>query len=146
MSSIRTWHTYIGLLIAPSVLFFCLTGSLQLFGLHEPHGAYVPPGVIEKLGRLHKDQLFAPSERHEQHPESEAAGGHDEHGAEEGDREEAPGAPQLLLKSYFLLVALGLMTSTLLGLWMGLTHVRHKHLGWSLLALGVMVPVALALL
>jgi uncharacterized iron-regulated membrane protein len=75
MSSLRTWHTYLGLLIAPSVLFFSLTGALQLFGLHEAHGAYHPAVIIEKLGMLHKDQVFARSERHEQPPDRACCAG-----------------------------------------------------------------------
>jgi hypothetical protein len=146
MSLIRTWHTYIGLLIAPSVLFFCLTGSLQLFGLHEPHDSYSPPMLVEKLGMLHKDQVFAPSERHERHSEAAADGDHDEHPSQEGEEEGAPGAAQVLLKSFFLLVAIGLASSTLLGLWMGVTHIRHKRIGWILLSLGVLLPVTLVLL
>jgi hypothetical protein len=147
MSSLRTWHTYLGLLIAPSILFFSLTGALQLFGLHEAHGAYHPAVIIEKLGMLHKDQVFARSERHEQPPEPEAGTGHEEHPGQSGEEEEGEaGTAQLLLKWFFLLVALGLATSTTLGLWMGLTHIRHKRTGRVLLVLGVIVPVALVLL
>ena len=47
--TIRRWHTYLGLFIAPSVLFFSLTGAVQLFSLHEAHGDYTPaPLVIGK--------------------------------------------------------------------------------------------------
>ena len=46
MSSIRLWHSYIGILIAPSVIFFALTGALQIFSLHESHGSYTPPVLI----------------------------------------------------------------------------------------------------
>jgi hypothetical protein len=145
MSSIRVWHTYLGLLIAPSVLFFSLTGALQLFGLHEAHEDYHPAVIIEKLGMLHKDQVFAPSEHHEQRPEQEAGPGHEEHSEESDEKTGWAAAPQLLLKCFFLLVALGLATSTILGLWMGLTHIRHKRTGGILLVLGVIVPVALVL-
>ena len=141
MSSIRTWHAYLGLLIAPSVLFFCCTGALQLFGLHEARDAYQPAPVIEKLGMLHKDQVFALGERHERPPEP-PAGARQEHDEEHGE----PAATKLLLKCFFLLVAIGLATSTSVGIWMGLTHVRHKRIGRILLALGVLVPVALACL
>ena len=57
MSSIRLWHSYIGILIAPSVIFFALTGALQIFSLHESHGTYTPPALIEKLSSMHKDQV-----------------------------------------------------------------------------------------
>lgn len=56
--TIRKWHGYMGMFIAPSVLFFSLTGALQLFSLHEAHGGNHPPALLEELGNLHKDQVF----------------------------------------------------------------------------------------
>jgi hypothetical protein len=50
------------------------------------------------------------------------------------------------LKCFFLVVALGLATSTLLGLWMGLTHIRHKRTGWWLLAIGIILPTVLGIM
>jgi uncharacterized iron-regulated membrane protein len=143
MASIRTWHTYLGILIAPSVLFFALTGALQLFSLHEAHGTYHPLPVIEKLASVHKDQVYALGHHEEPPPEAPAAGAHPPAPAEHED-EPAIGTP--LLKWYFLVVALGLATSTVLGLWMGLTHIRHKRTGWWLLAIGVVVPLVLGIL
>ncbi len=58
LTTIRQWHSYLGLFIAPSVLFFALTGATQLFGLHESHGDYRPPAIVEKLSSVHKDQVF----------------------------------------------------------------------------------------
>jgi len=55
---LRQWHSYIGLFIAPSVIFFSLTGALQLFSLHEAHGTYQPPAILEKLASVHKDQVL----------------------------------------------------------------------------------------
>src|SRR5471032_677790 len=74
MMTVRQIHTYIGAFIAPSVLFFAFTGSLQLFSLHEAHGAYTPPPIVEALGRVHKDQVL------KQKPAaSTGADSHDEH-------------------------------------------------------------------
>lgn len=139
MSSIRVWHTYLGMLIAPSVLFFALTGALQIFSLHESHGAYQPFPLVEKLGMLHKDQVFARKERHEPKPAS----------AQEGqppppdDDDDHVSLGTLVLKWFFLLVAAGLTSSTVLGLWIGLTHLRHKRVALGLLAVGIVLPVAL---
>lgn len=149
MISVRVWHNYLGMLIAPSVLFFALTGALQLFGLHEAHDGYVPPAFIEKLGMLHKDQVFAPGDHHDPHesPEGDAkgaAGGGGDHDHDHDD--DHASAPQFALKCYFLIVAIGLASSTLLGLWMGLTQVRQKRTGQILLGVGVLVPVLLVLL
>lgn len=142
MSSIRTWHMYIGTLIAPSVLFFALTGALQIFSLHEAHGSYEPPPLIEKLSRLHKDQVFARKEQKEhEEDESEGAGAQEHPKAEKDDQ---PRFGTALLKWFCLLVALGLSISTLLGLWMGLTQLRRRRTGWWLLAVGIILPAALA--
>jgi hypothetical protein len=144
MALIRTWHAYLGILIAPSVLFFALTGALQLFGLHESHEGYQPLAVIEKLGKLHTDQVFELSKHHEPPPQQteSAAGAQDKPPAPE----DTPAFGTTLLKWFFLLVALGLATSTALGLWIGLTHIRHKRAGWWLLAMGVVLPVTLTVI
>lgn len=139
MSSIRTWHTYLGILIAPSVLFFALTGALQIFSLHEAHGSYRPLPLVEKLASVHKDQVFALGEHHEP-PQEPPAGAHPP------EHEDEPSLGTMLLKWFFLVVALGLATSTLLGLWMGLTHIRHKRTGWWLLAIGIILPMVLGIL
>jgi hypothetical protein len=146
MSLIRTWHTYLGILIAPSVLFFALTGALQIFSLHEAHGAYKPLPIIEKLASVHKDQVFALGEHHEapEQPTADAHPGGDAHPPGPAEHEEESSLGTVVLKWLFLVVALGLTTSTLLGLWMGLTHIRHKRAGWWLLAIGVVLPVAMA--
>ena len=72
LALIRNIHGYLGLFIAPSVVFFAVTGALQLFSLHEAHGDYHPPAIIEKLGTLHKDQRFALKE-HKARPPAAAA-------------------------------------------------------------------------
>lgn len=148
MTRIRQWHSYIGLFIAPSVLFFALTGAAQLFSLHESHGNYEPPAIVEKLSSVHKDQVFEFGDHHgKPAPETEAAKsdvGVPAAGAEEhGDKSELP---TYLLKAFFLLVALCLATSTALGLWMGLTQMRRKPVAWLLVAAGTLIPVVLLLL
>src|SRR5580698_6574518 len=60
--TLRRWHSYLSLLAAPSVLFFALTGAVQLFSWHEAHGNYHPPVLLERLSSLHKDQVL---ERHD---------------------------------------------------------------------------------
>jgi hypothetical protein len=151
MANIRTWHTYLGLLIAPSILFFALSGALQIFRFHEAHGDYQPPLLLEKLSRVHKDQVFAPDEHHE-HAGDHAPAGAKEGGDADPDHEGAKGdeehehegnAGTVLLKWYFLIVAVALTTSTCLGLWIGLRHVRHKRIGWVLVVIGTVLPTLL---
>src|SRR3984957_7098169 len=93
MMTVRQWHTYIGAFIAPSVLFFAFTGSLQLFSLHEAHGAYTPPAIVEALGHVHKDQVLevkpAPAKGAQAEDEHEHGGDHHHHAA----TAKAPPAP-----------------------------------------------------
>jgi hypothetical protein len=138
MTSIRRWHSYIGLFIAPSVLFFALTGAVQLFNLHEAHGSYHPPVLLEKLSSVHKDQIFALGHHHDSAPDDQPSPGAEE-------QEDEPGRATFLLKGYFLLVALGLTVSTVFGLWMGLVQTRSKTLGWLLVGAGSLIPLALLL-
>ena len=139
---LRQWHGYIGAFIAPSVIFFALTGSLQLFNLHEAHGGYHPAQLIEKLARLHKDQVFAVD--HDRGPpqaepaKNAAAGGPS--APEEDDR---PGVSTYLLKWLFLVVALGLVVSTVFGVWIGLTRPRGRTATISLLVAGCALPLLL---
>ncbi len=61
LKQVRQLHLYLGTFFAPSILFFALTGALQLFGLHEGHPGekYQPPAWVAKLGSIHKDQTIA---------------------------------------------------------------------------------------
>jgi hypothetical protein len=151
MLTVRQWHTYIGAFVAPSVLFFAFTGSLQLFSLHEAHGAYTPPPIVEALSRVHKDQVLR------EKPEPAASGGQAEDGHDHGGGHHhhagaakgppaPPPWPVMALKWLFLAVAIGLMTSTLLGLWMALTYSRRKAVVLALFAAGVVLPVLLVVL
>jgi hypothetical protein len=143
--SVRRWHLYIGLFIAPSVLFFALTGAAQIFSLHEAHGDYSPPALIEKLSSVHKDQVFALG--HHRPPPAAGPGA-------QPPRPKPPPGPEddgdkkstLLLKGYFLLVAIALTVSTVFGLWMGLLHTPRKRLGWLLVAGGSIIPTMLLLI
>ncbi len=140
LMAVRRWHTYLGVFIAPSILFFAITGALQLFALHEAHGAYQPAAVVEKLGELHKNQRFAAKAKRPAPPPS--AGKPEAAKAPEKARPAAVTA----LKWVFLLVAAGLVTSTSIGLWIALTSTRRKGLIRGLLAAGILVPVLLVLL
>ncbi|GGA03405.1 PepSY domain-containing protein [Dyella caseinilytica] len=141
MSKIRLWHAYVGLFSAPTILFFAFTGALQLFDLHEQHGNYQPPALIEKLGRMHKDQVFALD--HHEH-QSQAPTSEGKAATPPPDDDDAVSLPTQALKWFFLLVALNLVASTLLGVWIGLSHVRRKRTAWTLLVAGTLIPLGLA--
>jgi hypothetical protein len=143
-STLRQWHAYVALFIAPSVLFFSLTGAIQIFNLHEAHGGYHPAALLEKLSAVHKDQVFE-APRDKSAPDHDAphaaAGGAGDEPAE--DEDEKQSASTLALKWFFLAVSLGLITSTLIGIWMGTTQIRRKGVAWTLLIVGTVVPIGL---
>jgi hypothetical protein len=142
LAAIRQLHSYFGAFIAPSVLFFALTGALQLFTLHEAHGDYRPPAVIEKLGMLHKDQVFAAKPRRAQPPGAARAVRPAPPKAED-HHDAGPKTSTLALKWFFLFVAASLVISTCLGLWMALAYSQRKGVLWLLVLLGAAIPVAI---
>ena len=149
MINIRRWHSYLGLFMGPGVLFFALTGSAQIFNLHEAHGSYQPPAILEKLSSVHKDQVFALGHHPEPNePEAEPRKPDGVAASRAGpvDEDDKPGRSTLLLKIFFLTLALCLVLSTTLGLWIGLTQTRQKRVAWVLVFAGTLIPVGLLLL
>ena len=57
-----------------------------------------------------------------------------------------PGLATVLLKYFFLLVALGLTASTALGLWMGLKQMRRQRIAWLLVLAGTLTPLVLLMI
>ena len=145
-TAIRRWHMYIGMLTAPSLVFFCLTGAVQVFSLHEAHGSYRPFEFVEKLSSVHKDQVLEKHHEHDEdaehahHAEHDAHEEHEEHGDDDDD---SMSAGTLALKIFFLLASLALTVSSVLGAWIAVTQSREKRLCWVLLAAGTVLPLLL---
>jgi hypothetical protein len=133
VTSLRIWHAGISAFIAPMLLFFALSGSLQIFDLHEAHGTYVPSKVLSAIGRLHKDQILAPVP-----PRPPQLGS-----KKPPTPESPPPAGTAALKILFFIEAMGLVITTLIGIWVGVTHPKYARRTWILLGLGVVIPVIL---
>lgn len=151
---LRTLHAYVGMLIAPTVLFMAATGLLQVYSLHEDHGAYHAPRALVVLSGLHKDQkLPAPGGADHDHNSAPVAKGAGvAHGQADADHDEmdthVPAHPWAvsLLKAVFAAVAIGLIGSTLVGLWMAWKNRPQRRTHMILLAVGAVVPLVLAVL
>lgn len=143
----RRIHLYTGLFIAPAILFFALSGALQTFNLHEASRTsdYKPPTWIVHLSRIHKDQTFTIPVRKPR--PADAAPKPDKH--VEQPATTAPKAPEppqkshLPLKIFFLLVAIGLFTSTLTGIFMAYRFNNNKLVVTGLLLAGIIIPLIL---
>ena len=156
LMQVRTLHTWIGMLIAPTVLFMATTGTLQLYSLHESHPGYTAPALLEKLGMLHKDQVFTrklgppPGFRFPRGLRPPGmAGAKGGPGFGEGPPRGEGRGPKpavLLLKAFFTAAAVGLIVSTLLGIWMALRDGQKRVRNLVLLLVGAAVPVVLAAL
>jgi hypothetical protein len=144
-AALRSWHANISAFIAPMIFFYALSGALQIFGLHQSHGSYHAPAFITAIGRLHKDQVFAPVPPRDRPPRPAAAGGGS--GPPGGPPpEERTSVPTLMLKWLFLVEALGLATTTFFGVWIGLTHAKRKRTVVALLVAGTVLPLVLIVL
>ena len=148
----RQWHLYLGTLFAPSIIFFAFTGSLQLFSLHESHpgDAYQAPVWVQELASIHKDQVLqkkhkpAPPPAGEQKAPPAAAAPKPPQPASSGPKEEPrTNKSTLALKWFFLAMAVGLISSTLLGIYMAFKFNRSRALVWGMLIAGTVIPLAL---
>jgi hypothetical protein len=141
MALIRQWHVYISVFVAPSLLFFALTGALQTFRIPDEKTA---PVVIQKLARLHKDDVFAMKPQKPKRPDQ---GGHGKAGPERPpEPKPAPAHATEIMKWFFTVVSLGIALTTLFGLWMALANGRNRLVLWLVLLAGALAPVAIAAL
>ncbi len=146
LKQVRQMHLYLGTFFAPSILFFALTGAVQVIGLHEGHpgSPYRPPAWIEKLAQVHKKQTL--STRHDRPP----AGARDREPVERRPAPEEGGPPKesgsaIPMKAFVLLMSIGLILTTCLGIYMSFKYNRSRRLVWGLLIVGTLLPICLLL-
>jgi len=160
LKAVRLTHLYFGVFIAPALLFFAFTGFLQTFSLHESTkgSSYVPPAIFVKLGNIHKKAtLPGPPKpqgppKGDPQPKGDAPNG----GAKpEGPDGQKPGVqaqprgpqkPQSFHwpeKIFFGIVAIGLISSTLTGLYMSWMFARRKVFIVVAFIAGVILPLIL---
>jgi hypothetical protein len=114
------------------LIFYCLSGSLQLFDLHEAHGTYEPGPVLSAVGNIHKNQVVAsPAKPVDSRPKLKKTA-------------PRPTPPvTMALKILICAEALALVITTLIGIWIGVTHPKYARRTWMMLALGTLMPVIL---
>jgi hypothetical protein len=138
MKGARLLHLWLGMFLAPSILLFAGTGALQIFGLHEDD----PPAVIAKLAEIHMKQSIDDPPRRPPRP-APPPGASEPSGPRPPPRRLHQSAP---LQYFFLLVCLGLITTTGLGIYMAIRYQRDRRVVFGLLAAGAVVPALLLLL
>ena len=119
MQRLRLLHLYLGCLFAPALIFFAISGSWQVFRLQDTakDGSYAAPAILKTLSAIHINQHLP--------------------GGKASDR-----TP---LHAFALLSAIGLVTTTLLGVVMAFRVSRGLTAPVICLAVGIFLPVALLL-
>lgn len=145
LKAVRLTHLYFGVFIAPALLFFAFTGFLQTFSLHESTrgSSYKPPAIFVKLGNIHKKATLPgppkppPTAPKAEKPDAQKSG---------PDQPKTPPPPQSFHwpeKIFFGIVAIGLFTSTLTGLYMSWMYTRRKILIVVTFLAGAILPLIL---
>lgn len=137
MKKIRQLHLYLGTLFAPLILFFALSGLLQTLELHEGAGT---PRWIAQVASIHKHQALQSGEPKRPAPQNAAQR---PLRAETGETPAQRGPSPWPLKWFVVMMSLGLITTTGLGVYMAFKYERNKALVWGLLVLGTLLPFAL---
>jgi uncharacterized iron-regulated membrane protein len=114
MKFLRKVHLYLGCLFAPTLIFFAVTGSWQLFNWHEPtkDHTYTPPRAVAVLSDIHKDAHIPPT----------------------------PGRRPTPLRYFMLAAAIGLIVSAVLGVIMAYRFSRRPMAATICLLGGIIVP------
>lgn len=150
---VRLAHHYTGVFFAPTILFFALTGCLQMFGLHERSrgSSYVPPAFLAHLAQLHKKgTLYFPPRKPVAPGPAKADGQKPENPKPDTPKAPAPvpASPvpdPLPMKLFFAATALALVISTCTGLLMSWRYARRKAVVGGVLIAGIVCPLILLL-
>ena len=112
----------------------------MVFSLHEDQGAYEPPQWIEVVAQIHKNQKTTLRPKQTKSPEAAPSPER-----KKQKKVESPIA-QLLLKWFCLLMAIGIIVTTCLGIYMSFKYNKKHRLLWALLCAGLALPAVLLFL
>jgi hypothetical protein len=117
MSFLRTLHLYLGCLFAPTLIFFAVSGSWQLFNWHEStrDHSYTAPRALVVLSDIHKDAHIPPTPNRQPTP----------------------------LRYFIFTAALGLVTTTVLGVIMAYRFSQRPIVATISLLSGMVIPAVL---
>ena len=117
MSFLRRLHLYLGCLFAPTLIFFAVSGSWQLFNWHEStkDHRYTAPQALVVLSDIHKDAHIPPTPNRKPTP----------------------------LRYFLFTAAVGLVTTTILGVIMAYRFSQRPIVATVSLLIGIVVPAML---
>jgi hypothetical protein len=117
MKFLRTLHLYLGCLFAPTLIFFAVSGSWQLFNWHESSRdhTYKAPHALVVLSDIHKDAHIPPTPNRKPTP----------------------------LRYFIFTAALGLILTTVVGVIMAYQFSQRPLVATICLAIGAILPATL---
>ncbi len=117
MRRLRLLHLYLGCLFAPALLFFAVSGGWQIYRLQDTakDGSYTAPAPLKFLSAIHTNQHLPGGKASQRTP----------------------------LHAFALLSALGLITTTVLGLVMAFRFSASLVVPLLCLVAGIILPVGL---
>ncbi len=116
IKAMRNVHLYLGCFFAPLLILFLVTGCWQTFDLHQASkqaNGYKPPEIVKSLSQVHMSQRWS-----------------------SGD---VRPKPSVIFRYLIVLMSLGLLVTTVLGIVMAFKYTRPWRV-WVLLFLGLFVP------
>lgn len=115
MKLLRRLHLLLGCFFTPILLFFVVTGGLQVFDLHQTHkdGSYRAPALVTLLSDIHIHQRW-------QHA-----------------------AASQTFRWFMAAAAIGFVLTSLLGIIMAFKLSKSKLTVWLCLIAGALVPILL---
>ena len=122
MRKLRRVHLYLGLALAPLLIFFSLSGAWQSLNLHKDRkdGSYKAPAVLAELSRVHTRQRLILDSRDQK-----------------GGRKTQSSEPFRWLA---LFAGFAVSVLALIGIWMGFRMSKRKWLPIGILCLGTLLP------
>lgn len=142
LKNLRLLHRYMGLVFSPAILFFAFTGALQTFDLHSPNKStgYVPPAWLVEMAQLHKKQTLSLTKEKNKPAKSDSSDPPSPKKAIQPQRSPLP------LKCFVLVMSVGLIATTILGICMAFRFGEDPRLIWGMLIGGTLLPIAMIFL
>jgi hypothetical protein len=140
MKQIRRVHHYIGVFFTPAILLFAVSGALQTFRLQEEKGyGGTPPSWIVWMASVHKDSSM-PRERGAEPARHRP----DDHAKPSPmPKPTVPASSRLPMKIFVVLLSIGLIISSLLGVVIALNNKVTRPMSVVMLLAGTALPLVL---
>ncbi len=119
MRRLRLLHLYLGCLFAPALIFFAVSGGWQVFRLQDTarDGSYTAPPLLKTLSDIHTNQHLPGGKASHRTP----------------------------LHAFALLAAIGLITTTVLGVIMAFRFAKGLAMPLIYLIAGIAIPALILL-